>query len=150
VRSSESVVALVACSIAFFFFSRTAPPEIYTLSLHDALPIWARGAGHVEAHREVAVRCRREGDRIAPDVTAGRHGDPGAAVEGQGPDGAGADRGAAAVAEGDRAAPDLQRLGAELVLDAHPQGLAALAQTGDRPHRLVVERGRCEPLLGVG
>src|ERR1017187_6649401 len=30
-----------------FFFNDTAPPEIYTLSLHDALPIWAsprRGA----------------------------------------------------------------------------------------------------------
>src|SRR5690349_23956842 len=25
---------------AFFFFSDTASPEIYTLSLHDALPIW--------------------------------------------------------------------------------------------------------------
>src|SRR5947199_7808103 len=24
----------------FFFFNDTAPPEIYTLSLHDALPIW--------------------------------------------------------------------------------------------------------------
>src|SRR5215216_1669808 len=26
------------------FFNRPAPPEIYTLSLHDALPIWRRGA----------------------------------------------------------------------------------------------------------
>src|SRR6266705_2417868 len=25
-----------------FFFTDTAPPEIYTLSLHDALPIWPR------------------------------------------------------------------------------------------------------------
>src|SRR5690349_23964942 len=25
----------------FFFFNDTAPTEIYTLSLHDALPIWA-------------------------------------------------------------------------------------------------------------
>src|SRR5438045_7524636 len=24
-----------------FFFTLSAPPEIYTLSLHDALPIWA-------------------------------------------------------------------------------------------------------------
>src|SRR5438874_7341224 len=24
----------------FFFFTDPAPPEIYTLSLHDALPIW--------------------------------------------------------------------------------------------------------------
>src|SRR2546429_8140072 len=28
--------------IAFFFFNDTATPEIYTLSLHDALPISAR------------------------------------------------------------------------------------------------------------
>src|SRR6266700_7931288 len=25
----------------FFFFNDTATPEIYTLSLHDALPIWS-------------------------------------------------------------------------------------------------------------
>src|SRR5438034_3142796 len=25
----------------FFFFNATAPTEIYTLSLHDALPIWS-------------------------------------------------------------------------------------------------------------
>src|SRR5947207_11866668 len=29
----------------FFFFNDTAPTEIYTLSLHDALPI-SRGGGH--------------------------------------------------------------------------------------------------------
>src|SRR3712207_8779804 len=28
----------------FFFFNDTATTEIYTLSLHDALPIWAGGA----------------------------------------------------------------------------------------------------------
>src|SRR5215212_11980858 len=30
-------------SCLFFFFIDTATPEIYTLSLHDALPIWPRG-----------------------------------------------------------------------------------------------------------
>src|SRR3712207_7699779 len=30
----------MAC--CFFFFNDTATTEIYTLSLHDALPIWAR------------------------------------------------------------------------------------------------------------
>src|SRR5688500_19709978 len=29
----------------FFFFHLAAPSEIYTLSLHDALPIWGRCAG---------------------------------------------------------------------------------------------------------
>src|SRR5437762_14341112 len=28
--------------LLLFFFTDTAPPEIYTLSLHDALPIWGR------------------------------------------------------------------------------------------------------------
>src|SRR5947208_10324369 len=31
--------------VLFFFFNDTATTEIYTLSLHDALPISARGAG---------------------------------------------------------------------------------------------------------
>src|SRR5436190_6792761 len=31
---------LTARSISFFFFKDAAPSEIYTLSLHDALPIW--------------------------------------------------------------------------------------------------------------
>src|SRR2546427_3723930 len=30
--------------IFFFFFNDTATTEIYTLSLHDALPIWRRGS----------------------------------------------------------------------------------------------------------
>src|SRR6202171_4589899 len=34
----------LAISYAVFFFNDTATPEIYTLSLHDALPIWRQGA----------------------------------------------------------------------------------------------------------
>src|SRR2546430_17506123 len=33
----------------FFFFNDTATTEIYTLSLHDALPIFHRRRHHVEA-----------------------------------------------------------------------------------------------------
>src|SRR5215475_16089454 len=33
---------LRSCSLLFFFFNDTATTEIYTLSLHDALPISAR------------------------------------------------------------------------------------------------------------
>src|ERR1041384_5787135 len=33
-----------------FFFNDTAPPEIYPLSLHDALPIWQN---HAIRHRRV-------------------------------------------------------------------------------------------------
>src|ERR1022692_2707899 len=32
---------------SIFFFNDTATTEIYTLSLHDALPIWLRGASPV-------------------------------------------------------------------------------------------------------
>src|SRR3712207_9527080 len=42
-------------SILFVFFNDTATTEIYTLSLHDALPIWTvmvSGAG-----RQGSVRC---------------------------------------------------------------------------------------------
>src|SRR3712207_9556841 len=38
----------------FFFFNDTATTEIYTLSLHDALPIYLLGVGD-EVRREVAA-----------------------------------------------------------------------------------------------
>src|SRR5438309_5880515 len=59
-----------------FFFNDTAPTEIYTLSLHDALPILGdsrlavrchRGTGSCGDHR----RCPRPGGRAARC----RHGD---------------------------------------------------------------------------
>src|SRR2546429_4469915 len=34
---------MTMCFDVFFFFNDTATTEIYTLSLHDALPIFARG-----------------------------------------------------------------------------------------------------------
>ena len=39
-----AVVVVVFIIIIFFFFNDTATTEIYTLSLHDALPIWAAPA----------------------------------------------------------------------------------------------------------
>src|SRR5256885_12822576 len=36
----------------FFFFNDTATTEIYTLSLHDALPIWS---GHTSEYHQVEV-----------------------------------------------------------------------------------------------
>src|SRR5438105_13894046 len=35
----------------FFFFNDTATTEIYTLSLHDALPIWNDGSPHARCLR---------------------------------------------------------------------------------------------------
>ena len=37
--SNVSTIAVVYCASIFFFFNDTATTEIYTLSLHDALPI---------------------------------------------------------------------------------------------------------------
>src|SRR5688572_32350504 len=49
----------------FFFFNDTATTEIYTLSLHDALPI-SRAAGarrHDDAHRPGGIRLGQGEDR---------------------------------------------------------------------------------------
>src|SRR5215471_20161364 len=44
----------------FFFFNDTATTEIYTLSLHDALPIRAHTTHHAKHHRPPRNRvCRR-------------------------------------------------------------------------------------------
>src|SRR3712207_8865239 len=63
----------------FFFFNDTATTEIYTLSLHDALPICAGGV-RIEgpqgaARRHVPARWRPRGagqGRILPRVASAR------------------------------------------------------------------------------
>src|SRR5260221_6123478 len=51
-------------NVIFFFFNDTATTEIYTLSLHDALPICAGGAadGHRSAYalKPLRVKCKRD------------------------------------------------------------------------------------------
>src|SRR5439155_25215314 len=42
----------------FFFFNDTPPPEIYTLSLHDALPIWCGSTKIAGFHRWPFARTR--------------------------------------------------------------------------------------------
>src|SRR2546422_3386090 len=46
-----------------FFFNDTATTEIYTLSLHDALPIW----DIAEAARAFAAEVRDRGDTLQDD-----------------------------------------------------------------------------------
>src|SRR5256885_7823149 len=46
-------------SFFFFFFNDTATTEIYTLSLHDALPIYDGGIGGVELLRPIGCRNRQ-------------------------------------------------------------------------------------------
>src|SRR3712207_7892333 len=52
-------------SSLFFFFNGTATTEIYTLSLHDALPIWGRtrprGAARLERGRTRAGGAAEHG-----------------------------------------------------------------------------------------
>src|SRR3712207_7516679 len=50
--------------IVFFFFNDTATTEIYTLSLHDALPIWARRPRSERGH--LLPRPRRQRHRGLP------------------------------------------------------------------------------------
>src|SRR5256885_9461367 len=61
-------------SLFFFFFNDTATTEIYTLSLHDALPIWP-----AQGHPRQAAQGQRAGpgrSATAPAPgRAGRHGD---------------------------------------------------------------------------
>src|SRR5699024_3909107 len=61
-RASRSPISALPISLSlrplrlsFFFLKATAPPETYTLSLHDALPIWPR--------RGPRARVRRRGSR---------------------------------------------------------------------------------------
>src|SRR2546422_8105128 len=60
------------CLLVFFFFNDTATTEIYTLSLHDALPISARGFAPAPrrpvrtarvARRSLAPACGRARSR---------------------------------------------------------------------------------------
>src|SRR5256885_16628433 len=55
-------------SLFFFFFNDTATTEIYTLSLHDALPILSGDAADT-------VRVSRQGDRWVIAHAAERVGD---------------------------------------------------------------------------
>src|SRR3712207_7471707 len=47
--------------LSFFFFNDTATTEIYTLSLHDALPIWRRYQG------QPSLGGRQESNRAPPE-----------------------------------------------------------------------------------
>src|SRR2546425_2186472 len=68
--------------LTFFFFNDTATTEIYTLSLHDALPIYHRhGASRGAPHRSPAARPLRPPGRPGPErVLPVARGRPDAAV----------------------------------------------------------------------
>src|SRR5256885_14160674 len=56
----------------FFFFNDTATTEIYTLSLHDALPIYARKIVRIDGVGARRARARRTERRAAPGTRAVR------------------------------------------------------------------------------
>src|SRR5262245_64871236 len=66
-------VLLSGCS-CFFFFNAPATTEIYTLSLHDALPISEIGAER-RTHRAGALLLDVEAERVGAPFGEGRLGD---------------------------------------------------------------------------
>src|SRR2546427_12219562 len=75
VSISFTLLPLVLYS-SFFFFNDTATTEIYTLSLHDALPICARPMRpcqdcRMRLYRPTLRRAGFSSPRIAPGAMAG-------------------------------------------------------------------------------
>src|SRR5437870_7727742 len=62
-------------TFSFFFFNATATPEIYTLSLHDALPIWFRNIGGTSAGAIAAAGAAAAEYRRATDAASPQYGD---------------------------------------------------------------------------
>src|SRR2546425_10936543 len=60
-----------ALAAPFFFFNDTATTEIYTLSLHDALPISLRDLSGADARLVVAQTLRAGDDELACRVARG-------------------------------------------------------------------------------
>src|SRR2546422_2745138 len=57
---------------SFFFFNDTATTEIYTLSLHDALPIWILSIGSTQPLPLIHLSPRQEQrqiGRVQPKIT---------------------------------------------------------------------------------
>src|SRR5256885_16382576 len=59
------------CSLSFFFFNDTATTEIYTLSLHDALPIFAKQFSY-EAVKHQRFVGTGYFDAVATVISAGQ------------------------------------------------------------------------------
>src|SRR3712207_7869618 len=58
--------------MTFFFFNDTATTEIYTLSLHDALPISGRGRQELRDADGGGVRTVHGSERVAHEVVGKR------------------------------------------------------------------------------
>src|SRR5216684_3215150 len=58
---SSAMVTRILLSFCFFFFNDTATTEIYTLSLHDAVPIWLAGAAAAVLVVAILLAVKRAG-----------------------------------------------------------------------------------------
>ena len=65
ITRDEVVMRRVGVCIFVFFFNDTATTEIYTLSLHDALPIW-KVSVELERRLRVGPRVATLGSPIDP------------------------------------------------------------------------------------
>src|SRR2546429_6075990 len=64
------LTSMLLTTMSFFFFNDTATTEIYTLSLHDALPIYGASRGSVRAAPAAAGAGRRRVSRAAEVIAA--------------------------------------------------------------------------------
>src|ERR1019366_6933229 len=64
--NENPIVDCVSFLIVFFFFNDTATTEIYTLSLHDALPIWATESAFRARSTDPSGQRRRTRTRQTP------------------------------------------------------------------------------------
>src|SRR2546422_10036306 len=64
-----TLILILPLFFLFFFFNDTATTEIYTLSLHDALPIFRHPAPQLEqCGRDRRLSVRRSGNRLDLDA----------------------------------------------------------------------------------
>src|SRR5438132_4538133 len=70
-------VIQMSCQLSVFLFNDTATPAIYTLSLHDALPIFATSVGKVVSSasgRRVKIDFRlRKADDLSVAIRSEEH-----------------------------------------------------------------------------
>src|SRR3712207_8751521 len=57
--------------VCFFFFNDTATTEIYTLSLHDALPIWVSAPNSTSLSKSITQRANFRMDMAGPSSASG-------------------------------------------------------------------------------
>src|SRR2546425_9630927 len=77
ITSYSMIIYLILVSLnnSFFFFNDTATTEIYTLSLHDALPILPE-RDRLQARPQPRGRWRHDASRLARQIDSHRPAEP--------------------------------------------------------------------------